>query len=110
MVWELPIIICIIGTCFLFVYLANSFEETHIALKLLLIGVTFFVILIALNLNFSILEANNSTLVDTTNDNIASQLGRAYGSVLWTIVAVIVYVIIYLLYYVATISIPNRKK
>lgn len=106
MAWELAISAIIMGTAFLLIYLSGILNKEHGALKLLFIGVSLFVILIALNMNTSIIEANNSTLQDTTITSFISSTNSAYRSMMWVIIFTLAYFFIYLLY----IAIMAMKK
>jgi len=99
MAWELALIAAIIGVCFIFVFVAGMLQHKDYApLRFLLLGVTLFVLVIAVNLGTPIIEANNSTLQATTIDKLNDQIEATYTTVLWVAITVSGYLIIWFLY------------
>lgn len=96
MAWELAIVGGIIAVSFILIYLSNNLDSDifHTPLKLILIAVGLFIVLIALNMNQSVIDANNSTIDEGIADKLSTQVSTAYQVVMWTTIVYVSYILI----------------
>ena len=86
--WELAVMLAMVGVSFILAYFAIRLEEKHIFLKLLFLFVTMFTF---------ILSANTArAMVD--NDTLSKTINISYTVILYLIILIFVYFFIYFIY------------
>lgn len=87
--WEVAIAVILIGTIFFFLNLVKNLDEEHIALKLLFLFGSFWLMLVGLNLTISFAQENSAAA------SIISGLTTFYQVGLWVTIFTGGYMVIY---------------
>jgi hypothetical protein len=111
--WEISIIISVLGTCFFLVYLATTLQgdDKFIQpMKIFLMLVALFLMIINSSLPNAIIDATNETTADLTNTtviNLHNHINTNMSILLYTISF---FMSIFILYYVYSVLMQHREK
>lgn len=95
MTWEIALVFSMVGVAFSMFYLANSLDQRHYGIKLLLLLVGLFLLVGNLGINSQIIEANNDTINETIVGNLQTVTDTSYNGLIWVSVFVVLYFILY---------------
>lgn len=98
MSWEIALVVSLVGVAFAMFYVANSLDQQHYGIKLLLFLVGLFLLVSNLAVTPQILSANNDTINETIITNLTPALDNSYLAILWVTIFIVFYFIIYFLY------------
>lgn len=77
MSWEIAIIATIVGSAIGLFFAGNSLDEEHFPLKLLFLGLGLFLLILAVGVNYKIIDANTIAI---NNTNISGSLTNLTGT------------------------------
>ena len=96
MSWEIALVLGLLGTAFALMYVGNSLSEEHKLMKFFLLFVGLFMLVSNFGLSEHIIDANNSTITNTTL--LLSQTANIYGNFLIVVRVSLLYFVLYLLW------------
>jgi len=96
MSWEIAVAFGLGIASIGLVFLSTNLSDDHFPLKLLFLVAGLFMLIIGLNNNLGVLEANNASIGATTLAKLENNTSYAYKTMIWVAVITLSYILIYM--------------